>query len=115
MIENLNVYAPFPLGIHLTICIIATLFYGYMYARKRYVHYFVLIPAFDLTLLTQMQISKTAFYVVATIELLMIGVIIWSMISVARDKKEKPESVDAPKVENDTDVIDKAFDDDKTE
>lgn len=95
-----NVYAPFSLGVHLVICIIATLFYGYMYIKKKRSHYFTLILAFDITLFTQMDISKTAFYILAFVELFLIILMIISLLNTKRK-----EHIASKK----TDVIDNAF------
>jgi len=83
-----NVYAPFSLSVHLVICIVATLFYGYMFIRKKYSYYFTLILAFDLTLFTQMNISKSAFYFLTIIEIFLIILMLISMVRVSRKNKK---------------------------
>lgn len=101
-----NIYAPFSLPIHLAICIVATLFYGYMFMTKKHSHYFTIILAFDITLLTQMNISKIAFYSVTVTEMFLIALIITSLIRIkVKNKKSIKDEVTDEKI----DIVDNAF------
>lgn len=104
-----SIYAPFSFPFHLIICIVATLFYGYMFMRKKHSHYFTLILAFDITLLTQMNISKTAFYSITVTEMLLIALIIISLVRVNMNNKKRIRQQGIDKKVN---VIDNAFKDD---
>lgn len=103
-----NIYAPFSLTVHLVICIIATLFYGFMFVKKKHSHYFTLILAFDLTLFTQMNISRGAFFALAITEAFLIVLIIISLVRVKRINKKL---MNAEKSDKKTDFVDDAFND----
>ncbi len=97
-----SIYAPFDLGTHIIICLIATLFYGFMYFRTKKSYFFTMILAFDLTLITQMAIDQTTFYVLAFGELFLILLMIFSYVKTKKAEKEKAleeENLAEPKID----------------
>ncbi len=75
-----SIYAPFDTTIHIVLCAIATIFYAYMFISTKKSHYFSLIIAFDLTLLTQLKINSFTFYILAITEAFLVGLIIYSIL-----------------------------------
>lgn len=60
-----NVFTPFPFGMHLGFCIIATLLYAAQYYRKGSPHYLLLMFAADITFLTQTELCGRDGFITA--------------------------------------------------
>lgn len=105
-----SIYAPFTLGIHLTFCIIATVFYLYMFITKKRSQYFSLLLAFDLTLITQFVSSRPVIICLGIAEVILIVLAVSSSISYSRkDKKDALKTQNKPKDNQKINVIDDAF------
>lgn len=107
--ESLKVCAPLPLGVHLTICIVATIFYLYMFSKKKYPHHLMLVVAFDLTLIAQTNITRGTLAVLGIIEAVLIVLMIVSYVYVSR--KNSPLKAEPEKVIHEN-IVDNAFEND---
>ena len=87
MIENL--YAPFPLTLHVVFCVFSTLFLIIRFFNKRNVYYILLTVGIDLTILTQFFQNEKLILTLGIIELIiLILVIVFMYIASRRRKKE---------------------------
>ncbi|ADU23527.1 MULTISPECIES: hypothetical protein [Ruminococcus] len=104
-----NVFTPFPFGMHLGFCIVATIVYGIYFIKQKTTHHMLMLLACDLTFLTQINTSKPAltFLFIAEIVLL-IGAAFFS-IKYSRAQKAAEKKKKAPKQDNDT--VGSAFED----
>lgn len=114
-----NIYAPFALPIHLVFCIIATIFYAYMYKRKGYKHYFYLIFAIDLTLISQFYPDGNVIFALGIFEIILLVLIFHSIFKISTQKKREEKMKNSigndvnKNLEYDKDIIDDAFFDDE--
>ena len=116
-----NIYAPFPLPLHLGFCIFATLFLILQLYRKKNVYYILLMLGIDLTLATQYTQNEKIIFTLGIVELVLLIWIITSMIIVSNKKKKKEKAEDKSLHEHDElfeeadDIIKRAFSDDDEE
>ena len=116
-----NIYAPFPLPLHLGFCIFATLFLILQFYRKRNMYYILLLLGIDLTLTTQYTQNQKIIYTLGIVELVLLIWIITSMIIVSKKKKNKDKADDKSLHEHDElfeeadDIIKRGFSDDDEE
>ena len=78
-----NIYAPFNLGFHLFFCIVATIFYAYMFRRKHFRHYIYLIFAIDFTLVSQFFPDSRVIFALGILEIILLILIFISMARVS--------------------------------
>lgn len=82
-----NIYAPFSIPFHIIFCVIATIFYLYMYNKKGYRHYMYLIFAIDFTFFSQVFPNKTFMFFLGIVEIILLVLIFTSMIKVSKKNK----------------------------
>ncbi len=63
---------PFPFPHHLVFCCIALIFFGYMYMKYRKPHQLVMAIAIPFSLVIWVSTSRTLFYAVGIIEVLLL-------------------------------------------
>ena len=105
-----NVYTPFPMGMHLVFCIIATIVYGIQFISKKSLHYLLLLLACDATFITQINTSKPVITALFFVEMaLLIGAAVFSFKYNKALKAKSAEKSKAPKQK--ADAVDSAFED----
>lgn len=111
-----NIFAPFSLTFHAIFCIFATILYSVQFYRKSYKHYFYLILAIDLTILTQFYTEKFFITCLGIAEIILLIMIFISMFKVSRRNKKleiekKAQQTAIPEEKND--IVGDAFSDEK--
>lgn len=96
-----------PMGMHLTFCIIATIVYIIQYARKKSLHYILMLIAFDLTFITQIYVSQPLLIVLAIAEA---GLLTGAGILSHKYNKAHEES-EHKSTDNSGSAVENAFDD----
>jgi len=113
-----NIYAPFSLGFHLFFCIVATIFYAYLFKRRHYKHYLYLIFAIDFTLISQFVPIGRVIFCLGILEVIFLILIFTSMAQVSiKMKKLDKRNMELKKeralnLKNEKEEIDNAFSDD---
>lgn len=93
-----NVYTPFPFKMHLIFCIVATVVYLTQFARKRSIHYLLIMLAIDATFITQINTSQIIITCLFILEVaLLVAAGIFSHIytkqqKLASEKKQTDEN-----------------------
>lgn len=97
---------PFPFPHHLVFCCIALIFFGYMYMKYKRPHQLIMAIAIPLSLIIWVSTSKTLFYVVGIIEvLLLLAALVLNIIYRKRhpelfsDEEDEKKSDNAEKTE----------------
>lgn len=90
-----NVYTPFPFKMHLIFCIIATVVYLAQFARKKSIHYLLIMLAIDATFITQINTSQiiiTCLFVLEVALLVAAGIFSHIYSKQQKLKAEKQQS-----------------------
>lgn len=108
-IENPNLF-PFPFGLHLVFCAIALIFFGWRFSEEKKPFQVIFAIAIPLSLAIWLNDSRTWFYTLGIIEVVLILAALVSCF-IFRDKADKKSS--APASESDEDAEDEAAADDE--
>ncbi len=106
-----NIYAPFPLPLHITFCVLATLLYAAQFYRKKHKHYFYLIIAIDLTLLTHFYTQTIFIRSLAVTEAILLVMIFSSMYIVSKRNKKLSKKDNTPLPPANQSIVGDAFSD----
>lgn len=93
-IENANLF-PFPFGLHLVFCAIALIFFGWRFSEQKKPFQLLFAIAVPLSLAIWLNDSKTWFYIIGLIELLLILAAFVSCF-IFKDKAPEENSAEDP-------------------
>lgn len=110
-IENPNLF-PFPFGLHLVFCAIALIFFGWRFSEQKKPFQVIFAIAIPLSLAIWLNDSRTWFYTLGIIEVVLILAALVSCF-IFRDKTDKKSSAAAPAAESDEAAEDEAAADDE--
>lgn len=85
---DLTAFAPFPLAVHVTFCIIATIFLIYQLFRRKRLYYVFFVIGVDLSLLTQAIKKYNGIAILGIIELILFILTVTFMIIKPKNERE---------------------------